>query len=250
MIATLEPLLPDVTDAVQLSDTFENRGPAELIRWAMDQYGEKLGIVTSFQKSGMVIIDLAMKIDPRIRVMTIDTGRLPRESYSFMERVRRHYGVDIEIVFPGNEAVQQMVSTEGANLFYKNLDARLRCCNVRKVQPLHRALKGLDAWMTGLRRDQWASRRNIRKIEIDEGHGGIIKISPLADWTEVDIDKYLLENNVPLHPLYQKGYKSIGCEPCTRAVLPGEGSRSGRWWWETNAPKECGIHCGIERRGY
>jgi phosphoadenosine phosphosulfate reductase len=127
---------------------------------------------------------------------------------------------------------------------------RLLCWHVRKVRPLLRALNGVDAWVTGLRLDQWASRSNIRKAEIDHDHHGIVKVNPLADWMEDDVWDYLRANEVPTHPLYQKGYTSIGCAPCTRAIKAGEDNRAGRWWWEKNAPKECGIHCPIETGGF
>jgi phosphoadenosine phosphosulfate reductase len=143
-----------------------------------------------------------------------------------------------------------MVARKGPNLFYESVENRLLCCNVRKVQPLTRHLATLDAWITGLRRDQWATRTNIRKVEIDHDHGAIVKLNPLAEWTEGEVWAYIRERDLPTHPLYAKGYTSIGCAPCTRAVAPGEASRAGRWWWETNAPKECGIHCAIETGGF
>ena len=142
-----------------------------------------------------------------------------------------------------------MTRSHGQNLFRGSIDHRLLCCNVRKVRPLNRHLAGLDAWITGLRRDQWASRTNIRKIEIDHDHGGIVKLNPLAEWTEEETWDYIREHDLPVHPLYAQGYTSIGCAPCTRAIQPGEASRDGRWWWESGAPKECGIHCSIESGG-
>jgi phosphoadenosine phosphosulfate reductase len=143
-----------------------------------------------------------------------------------------------------------MVERKGLDLFRESVENRLLCCNVRKVRPLTRHLANLDAWITGLRRDQWATRTNIRKVEIDHDHGGIVKLNPLAEWTEEEVWDYVRENDVPYHPLYDQGYTSIGCAPCTRAIRPGEADRAGRWWWETNAPKECGIHCAIETGGF
>ena len=142
-----------------------------------------------------------------------------------------------------------MVERHGPNLFYRQVEKRLLCCNVRKVQPLTRHLATLDAWITGLRRDQWASRTDIRKVEIDHDHGAIVKLNPLAEWTEEEVWDYVRERDVPYHPLYGRGYTSIGCAPCTRATAAGEDARAGRWWWETNAPKECGIHCAVETGG-
>jgi phosphoadenylyl-sulfate reductase (thioredoxin) len=143
-----------------------------------------------------------------------------------------------------------MVARKGPNLFYESVENRLLCCNVRKVQPLTRHLATLDAWITGLRRDQWATRTNIRKVELDHDHGAIVKLNPLAEWTEDEVWEYVRERDLPYNALYDRGYTSIGCAPCTRAVAPGEPSRAGRWWWETNAPKECGIHCAIETGGF
>ena len=143
-----------------------------------------------------------------------------------------------------------MVTKHGPNLFQKQVDLRLLCCNVRKVRPLTKHLHGLDAWVTGLRRDQWASRTNIRKVEIDHDHGAIIKLNPLAEWVEDEVWDYIRENDLPVHGLYAKGYTSIGCAPCTRAISPGEDKRAGRWWWESGAPKECGMHCAIETGGF
>ena len=143
-----------------------------------------------------------------------------------------------------------MVSRKGLDLMKESVENRLLCCNVRKVQPLTKHLDGLDAWVTGLRRDQWATRTNIRKVEIDHDHGAIVKLNPLAEWTKREVWAYLGENDVPVHGLYAQGYTSIGCAPCTRAIGEGEDDRAGRWWWETNAPKECGMHCSIEHGGF
>ena len=142
-----------------------------------------------------------------------------------------------------------MTGKHGVDLFKTSVDLRLLCCNLRKVRPLTKHLHSLDAWVTGLRRDQWASRTNIRKVEIDHDHGAIVKLNPLAEWTEDEVWDYVRERDVPYHSLYDRGYKSIGCAPCTRATAPDEPSRAGRWWWETNAPKECGIHCSVESGG-
>jgi thioredoxin-dependent adenylylsulfate APS reductase len=194
----------------------------------------------------MAILDMAWRIDPEVRLFTVDTGRLPQETYDVMETVRQRYGIEVEVYFPDARQVEAMVRRHGPNLFQKSVEARLHCCNVRKVEPIRGVLEVLDAWITGLRRDQWASRANIRKIEIDHDHGGLAKINPLADWTLEEVKEYNEAHDVPVHPLYAKGFTSIGCAPCTRATREGEDPRAGRWWWETNAPKECGIHCPIE----
>lgn len=172
------------------------------------------------------------------------------ETYKLIDRVRAHYKIPVEVYYPDPADLVPFVGREGINSFYKSVPLRLRCCEIRKVNPLKRVLVNLDAWVTGLRRDQWASRSNIRKVEIDHDHGGLIKVNPLADWMDDEVWDYIRANDVPYNELYDKGYTSIGCEPCTRPVQPGDESRTGRWWWEKNAPKECGIHCPIETGGF
>ncbi len=238
--------LLDEFEAGQLAVELDSTTPQEVLSWALDRWGSQAAICTSFQAEGMAILDMAWRIDPQVRVFTVDTGRLPQETYEVMEEVRRRYGVEVEVCFPDARQVEAMVRRAGPNLFQRSVEARLLCCNVRKVEPIRGMLEGLDAWITGLRRDQWASRANIRKLEIDHDHGGLAKINPLADWTLEEVKAYNEEHGVPVHPLYAQGFTSIGCAPCTRATRPGEDPRAGRWWWEKNAPKECGIHCPIE----
>ncbi len=247
--ANLYPVL-DELEIGELAVEFDDKEPQELLSWADERFGSKLAIITSFQSEGMVLIDMAVKINPWIKIITVDTGRLPEESYEFIEEVRDHYKINIDIKFPGQNEVEKLIDGKGPNLFYQGVTSRLLCCQVRKVRPLLKALDGFDAWITGLRREQWASRINIRKIELDHDHCAIVKLNPLADWSADEIEDYTLLNNVPRHPLYAKGYTSIGCAPCTRPIAHGEDSRAGRWWWEKDAPKECGMHCSIETGGF
>jgi thioredoxin-dependent adenylylsulfate APS reductase len=242
--------LLDEFEAGQLAVDFDFATPQEVLGWAIERWHANISICTSFQAEGMAILDMAWRINPEIRVFTVDTGRLPQETYEIMEQVRERYGIEIEVCFPDARKVEGMVRRLGPNLFQKSVQSRLLCCSVRKVEPIRGMLDGLDAWITGLRREQWASRANIRKIEIDHDHGGLAKINPLADWTIEEVQEYNRENGVPIHALYAKGYTSIGCAPCTRATQPGEDPRAGRWWWEKNAPKECGIHCPLETGGF
>lgn len=207
----------------------------DLIAWAIERYGTKLAVCTSFQKEGMIVLDMAARIAPDVSVFTLDTGRLPEETYQMIETVRERYGVAVEIVCPDPAEVQTMVQKHGANLFYREAAMRRLCCEVRKVRPLQRRLGTLDAWITGLRRGQTESRAEVRAIE---ENARPVKLNPLAEWSDEQVEAYILEHDVPVHPLYGLGYGSIGCEPCTR---PGEG-RSGRWWWEQETAKECGIH--------
>jgi phosphoadenosine phosphosulfate reductase len=218
---------------------FESAGASEILAWAIGSYGDSFAIATSFQKEGMVIVDLASRITSDVRVFTIDTGRLPDETYRMLENVRQRYGIQVEVVFPEREDVEQLVTLHGPNLFYGSVQGRERCCGVRKVRPLERKLATLKAWASGLRREQSSTRANIPKVEKNEER---VKLNPLADWTAAEVDDYIHRHKVPLHPLYERGYTSIGCAPCTRAVEPGEDERAGRWWWELEAKKECGIH--------
>jgi phosphoadenosine phosphosulfate reductase len=244
-------VLFDELDAGELSVRFEGEEPQTVLEWAFDEFGEDIAISTAFQIDGSVVIDMAYELNPSVRVFTIDTGRLPEESLQFVDTLRERYpGIDLEVVQPDSEHVRRMVETKGLDLFRESVPNRLLCCQVRKVQPLLRQLDGLDAWITGLRRDQWATRTNIRKVEIDHDHNAMVKLNPLAEWTARDVWSYLKEHDVPIHPLYKAGFTSIGCAPCTRAVEPGEEERAGRWWWEENAPKECGMHCSIEHGGF
>lgn len=230
----------------------ETVDPPTLLTRALRRWGDRIALVTSFQAEGMVLLDMAWRINPGLRVITLDTGRLPAETYALIDRVRERYGIAVEVFYPDAQRLEAMVRRHGPNLFYESVDNRLTCCRVRKVEPLRRALGGLRAWITGLRRDQAPSRAGIRKVEVDHGHGGILKLNPLADWSWGAVRAYTRTHDVPTHPLYARGYQSIGCAPCTRAVEAGEDSRAGRWWWENGQHKECGLHLGpraAQRRG-
>ena len=243
--------LLDDLEAGELSVEFEGEEPEAVLEWAIDRFSRRLGISTAFQIDGVVLIDMAYRLDPEIRVFSVDTGRLPPETHELVGRLRDRYpGLNLELVEPDETHLRRMVGMKGLDLFRKSVENRLLCCNIRKVQPLNKHLATFDAWVTGLRRDQWATRTNIRKVEIDHDHGAIVKLNPLAEWTKDEVWDYVREQEVPYHPLYDRGYTSIGCAPCTRAIRPGEADRDGRWWWETNAPKECGIHCSIETGGF
>ncbi|MBI4444838.1 MAG: phosphoadenylyl-sulfate reductase [Acidobacteria bacterium] len=211
----------------------------ELLRWAIEEYGDRVALASSFGAEDMVLLDLLTRISPRPRVFTLDTGRLPKETYQLMEEVEKRYGLPLEIHFPKAEKVEEMVQKEGINLFYKSVELRRLCCHVRKVEPLQRALAGLDAWVSGLRREQSLTRTSIFKVEQD---GNRIKINPLVEWTEAEVWDYIRKNQVPYNRLHDQNYPSIGCAPCTRAIVPGEDPRAGRWWWELETHKECGLH--------
>ena len=243
--------LLDELEAGELSVEFEGEEPQAVLAWALARFSPRIAISTALQIDGVCLIDMAHRIDPQVRVFTVDTGRLPQETLDLADRLRERYpGLNLDVLSPEAGHLEAMVGRHGPNLFRRSIEARLLCCQVRKVLPLTRYLAGLDAWITGLRRDQWATRTNIRKVELDHDHGAIVKLNPLAEWTEDEVWDYVRSNDVPVNDLYAQGYTSIGCAPCTRPTAPGEAARAGRWWWETNAPKECGIHCAIETGGF
>jgi thioredoxin-dependent adenylylsulfate APS reductase len=242
--------LIDELEAGELSVELEGEEPQVVLEWALERFAPRIAISTAFQVDGIAVLDMAYAIDPEIQVFSVDTGRLPQETLELVDALRERYpGLNLELLSPNPTHVATMVARHGEDLFYDAVDKRLLCCQVRKVLPLTRHLASLDAWITGLRRDQWATRTNIRKVEIDHDHGAIVKLNPLAEWTEDEVWDYVRDRDLPLNALYAQGYTSIGCAPCTRAVPAGGESRSGRWWWESNAPKECGIHCAIETGG-
>ena len=215
----------------------------QLLAWAIERFGRRFAVVTSFQAEGMVVLDLARQVDPGVRVVTLDTGRLPEETYQVIEAVRTGMGLKVEVITPDPADVAAMVAGHGPNLFHKDPALRQLCCHVRKVAPLDRALAGFGAWATGLRRDGGGpSRSGTPKAELDDAHGGIVKLNPLADWTRDQVWAYLRTRRLPVNPLYEQGYTSIGCAPCTRPTRPGEDERAGRWWWEADRDRECGLH--------
>ena len=248
-----EPAVPlfddEATWVHEAAGRFEHANAQELLTWALEQFHPRMAISAAGGVDGMAIIDMAWRINPDVRVFTLDTGRLPAETYTLFEEIRDRYGIDVEFEFPEREAVERMMSSHGPNLMYRSVDLRVACCDLRKVEPLKRKLATLDAWVAGLRREQWKTRRNIAKVELDRDHGGIVKLNPLADWTADEVWAYVQANEVPYHELFDHGYASIGCAPCTRPVQHGESERAGRWWWESETDKECGIHCSVQLMG-
>jgi phosphoadenosine phosphosulfate reductase len=196
---------------------------------------------SSLAAEDMVLTDLILKNRLSIGIFSLETGRLHKETLSMVERVKEHYGYDIALFRPQPEAVEAYVSQNGLNAFYDSIDMRKECCRIRKVEPLGRALKDKKAWVTGQRRAQSTTRAELAVQEDDAAHG-MVKFNPLADWSEEEVWEYLRSNGVPYNELHDQGYPSIGCEPCTRAIQPGEDVRAGRWWWENPDSKECGLH--------
>lgn len=243
---TIDPsLLRDIE-----AGAFEAWRPEEILGWSIKNFHPRLALSCSFgAPEGLVLLDMMHRIEPEARVFTLDTGRIPQATYDLMDRVRDRYGKHVEAVFPRAEAVEGMVREHGMNLFYESIEKRQLCCRLRKVEPLRRYLSEVDAWVSGLRREQNVTRSETRKVEIDLAHGGIVKLNPIADWSVDDVWHYVRERGVPTNRLHKEGYPSVGCEPCSRAVEAGEDPRAGRWWWENAETRECGIHVGEESGG-
>jgi phosphoadenosine phosphosulfate reductase len=229
-------------DLEKINAEFEKSSAVALSQWALKAFGPKIALASSFGAEDVVLIDLLSKLEPKFRIFTLDTGRLNEETYDVMDRIRAKYGVTIHSYFPDRDAVERLEHDKGFYSFKESVENRKECCAIRKVEPLNRALKGLEAWVTGLRRAQAVTRADVKKIEKDDAHPGLYKVNPLADWSEADVWNYIRKNEVPYNRLHDQGYPSIGCAPCTRAVKPGEDVRAGRWWWENPEHKECGLH--------
>ena len=200
-----------------------------------------VAFASSLGAEDMVLTDAILTNRLPMAIFTLDTGRLPPETLELLERVRQRYAQPIEVYTPLQEEVDQYVLAHGQNAFYESVELRKRCCHIRKVNPLARALAHRDAWVTGLRRAQSVTRMELPLREFDAAHG-LVKFNPLADWTEDQVWAYIRDRDVPYNALHDRGYPSVGCDPCTRAIRPGEDIRAGRWWWETRDTKECGIH--------
>ncbi len=219
----------------------QQASPEEIIAFFLDYFKDSIAFSTSLGLEDQVITHMISQIDRKANIFTLDTGRLFPETYDLIDRTSKKYGLKIKVYFPDPEDVEKMVEEKGINLFYDNIENRKLCCHIRKIKPLMRAIGSLDAWITGLRRDQSVTRLNIQAVEWDTNNS-LLKINPLINWTEQDVWNYIKENKVPVNPLHKKGYASIGCQPCTRAIQPGEDIRAGRWWWENPETKECGLH--------
>lgn len=208
---------------------------------ALERFGNRVALASSFSVEDQVVLDLMARLNAKPQVFTLDTGRLPQETYELIEKTRERYNIDVEILFPDSERVEQMVNEHGPNLFLRSIEQRKLCCRVRKIEPLRRKLAGLDAWICGLRSAQSQTRSALEKVEADLSFG-LLKLSPLANWSDKKLWDYVRANDVPYSPLHDLGYPSIGCACCTRAIQPGEDIRAGRWWWEEPEHKECGLH--------
>jgi phosphoadenosine phosphosulfate reductase len=213
----------------------------EVLNWFLNEFEGKVAFSTSLGAEDQVITRMISDIDRSAHIFTLDTGRLFPETYDLIDLTAKKYGLNIKIMFPDAARVESMVNTKGINLFYDSIENRKLCCHIRKIEPLKRAFEGLDAWICGLRRDQSVTRKEVQLVEWDDTNG-LIKVNPLIDWTEAQVWDYIRGNHIPYNQLHDKDYPSIGCQPCTRAILPGEDIRAGRWWWENPESRECGLH--------
>ncbi len=212
----------------------------DVLRWAIGKFHPSIKIACSFQN--LVVVHMALKINPDVTIFAIDTGRLNEETYQCAEDLQQALGVKIEWFFPKHAEVEALEREKGLFSFKQSVEKRQECCHIRKVEPLQRALSDLDAWITGLRSEQNVTRTGANKVEIDHVHGGIVKINPIVDWTWDEVQDYVREHKLPYNHLFDRGFLSVGCAPCTRPVRAGEHPRAGRWWWEQAEHKECGLH--------
>ncbi|NEQ83992.1 MAG: phosphoadenylyl-sulfate reductase [Moorea sp. SIO2I5] len=230
-------------DVVYLESEYAYKSPQEILKLALDKFDN---IAISFSGAeDVVLVDMASKIKPDVKVFSLDTGRLHSETYQLLDKVRQHYGISLEVIFPEADSVEALVKQKGLFSFYQ--DGHKECCGIRKVGPLRRQLAKLDAWITGQRKDQSPSTRaNIPVVQLDQAFSTqertLIKFNPLANWSSSQVWQYIRTNDVPYNQLHAKGFVSIGCEPCTRPTLPNQHEREGRWWWEGQKEKECGLH--------
>ena len=224
-----------------LNTHYEGQNIDEILKYFLTTYKGKIAFSTSFSIEDQVLTHLINGIDPRANIFTLDTGRLPYETYKLIEKTNEQYGISIKVFFPNHKLVEDMVQKRGINLFYNGVEERKLCCSTRKIEPLKRALQNIDVWITGLRKEQSVTREQLRLTEFDSNFK-LIKLNPLYNWTEEQVWEFIKNHNIPYNELYKKNYTSIGCAPCTRAIREGETVRDGRWWWENPDTKECGLH--------
>lgn len=224
-----------------LNQKYSQATAEELLSGFLTEFKGKIALSSSLGIEDQVLTHIVCNIDKTTKIFTLDTGRLFPETYDLIHRTNHKYGIKMSVYFPDAVQVEEMVNTKGINLFFESVENRKLCCNIRKIQPLKRAFAGLEVWICGLRREQSVTRQNMQRIEWDEANG-IIKLNPLIDWTEEEVREFIKAHGIPYNPLHDKGFPSIGCQPCTRAIFPGEDIRAGRWWWENPDTKECGLH--------
>jgi phosphoadenosine phosphosulfate reductase len=225
----------------ELNERFQDATADEVLSYLSNKYGNKLAFASSLGLEDQVLTYYLSSVGSQAKIFTLDTGRLFPETLDLLDKTNKRYDLKIEVFFPDPLRVEEMVNSKGINLFYESIENRKLCCHIRKILPMKRALKGIEIWITGLRAEQSVTRKGLSMVSWDENFG-LIKVNPLTNWTEEDVWQVIREHDIPYNPLHDKGYPSIGCQPCTRAVSPGEDIRSGRWWWELPDNKECGLH--------
>lgn len=238
-------MLPENFDPIALAREYESKSPQQILKLAFEHFED---LWLSFSGADdIVVLDMAWKINPQVKVFTLDTGRLHAETYRFLEQVRKHYGIKLEVLSPDRAVLDRYVLEKGLFDFYES--GHGECCGIRKIEPLRRKLSTVDAWITGQRRDQSpGTRAQVPVVELDGGFSGpdrqLVKFNPLANYSSEDVWNYIRMLEIPYNSLHERGFVSIGCEPCTRPVLPNQHEREGRWWWEEATQKECGLHAG------
>ena len=225
----------------ELNARFAQAPAEDILSYFAAEYGADLAFATSLGLEDQVFTYFLSEISNDVRIFTLDTGRLFPETLDLIDKTRKRYDIKIDIYFPDAEQVESMVNNKGINLFYESIENRKACCNIRKIVPMKRALQGIKVWITGLRSEQSVTRKGLQVVEWDENFG-LIKVNPLLNWSEERVWELIREHNIPYNILHDKGFPSIGCQPCTRAIEPGEDIRGGRWWWEQPDNKECGLH--------
>jgi phosphoadenosine phosphosulfate reductase len=228
-------------NASQINQLLSGKSAVEVLTWFLKEFDGKVAFSTSLGAEDQVITQMIAAIDKSAHLFTLDTGRLFPETYDLIDLTAKKYGLTIRVMFPDSSKVEKMVNEKGINLFYESIENRKLCCNLRKIEPLKRAFTGLDAWICGLRHEQSVTRKDVQMVEWDEANG-LIKVNPLINWSESQVWDYIKINHIPYNKLHDHGFPSIGCQPCTRAILPGEDVRAGRWWWENPETRECGLH--------
>ena len=231
----------DTIEIQQLNEKFRNKSPEELLEWFLAQYKGRIALSSSLGAEDQVLTHMVCAINKSSRIFTLDTGRLFPETLNLIDETNKKYNIKLEVYFPNFSDVEKMVNVKGVNLFYESVENRKECCRVRKIGPLKRAFSNLDVWICGLRKDQSITRFNSQMVEFDDANK-LLKINPLINWTEQQVWDYIKKNEIPYNVLHDKGFPSIGCQPCTRAIVAGEDVRAGRWWWEEPEQKECGLH--------
>jgi phosphoadenosine phosphosulfate reductase len=229
----------------ELNKRFKDARPEEVLDFVLNEHKCKAAFSTSLGAEDQVVTHMMVEADDCAKIFTLDTGRQFYEIYDTLDKTNARYGISIDVVFPDAREVEKMVKEKGINLFYESVENRKECCNIRKLKPLKRALKDYDVWITGIRRDQSVTREDMQLFEWDD-ELNLVKVNPLINWSEKDVWDFIRKNKVPYNILHDKGYPSIGCAPCTRAVEKGENPRNGRWWWENPETKECGLHLHVK----